>query len=316
MCRVMKIAYLVAVAVILLSGCTNSEAITEQYVSEMGNTNGNIHQMGYAVEKDGWIYYSSFDDSDGYDSRGCLYRKRKDGSEKQRLSNNLAYQINVLGDFVYYISGEPGPIYKVNKNGGKKQKLENRRSSNLIVLGDEIFYRLEYEKLYKMNTDGKEKKKLADDMLEFSIYEGNIYYTNQNDNHLYKMDLNGNNVQKLSNHYAKDINVEGNWVYFWDFNDSMIYKLKTDGSEEKMLTSPTDKCGSLNLYNGVLYFRNIGSLNTLTNDGEKKEKLLEGNIVNINIVDDFIIYYQVTEEEGYYKVNLDGTGKEKLGQVV
>lgn len=296
----------------MIGGCSFIQP-SEEKPLEQGNTNGNIKQMGYAVEKDGWIYYCDGDGNGKHELKDRLFKKKIDGSQKQNLSKNLAYQINVVGNYVYYISGEPGPIYKINKNGGFSRKLERKRSSNLIVIGDTIFYRREYQGLYRMDINGNRKKKLADNILEFSIYENTIYYTDQGDDCFYSMDLNGRNVKKINNDHAKDINIEDGWIYYWDFNDSKIYKLRLDGSEKHVICS--DICRNLNLHNAVLYYRNQSgkpkelSIYKINVDGTERKKLIQGNIVNINIVGDFLLYYRIGE--GDYRANLDGSNEQK-----
>ena len=314
-----QILILIIFIIARLSAC--SAMISEQEdCLEMGNTNGNIKQMGYAVESDGWIYYNGFGGAQG-DCDQSLSKKRVDDTEIQKLSNRLAYQINVVGDYVYYINEEPGPIYKTNKNNGVTTKLESRRCSNLIVVGHTIFFRREYQDLYKMNCDGKFKTKIVSDILEFSVYEKMIYYTSITDKCMYRVDFNGKNKEKVSDSYAMEINIENDRIYYIDFDDSNLYTLKLDGSDKKVLD--TGRCSNLNLYQGVLYYCYLDNnkfplqpyLVRMNVDGSNKVRLIAGNIVNINVLNDFIVYRQVTEkaglEAGLYKIDLDGKNQVK-----
>lgn len=94
--NIIKLFCILILPILIIAGCsTRSINIETANSTEQGNTNGNIKQMGFAVEKDGWIYYSVY-------AQGGLYKKRADGSEKQKLINSRAYEINVVGDFIYY----------------------------------------------------------------------------------------------------------------------------------------------------------------------------------------------------------------------
>lgn len=301
-----KKVYLIPIIILIFCVYFSHISLDNNTLYETGNTCGNIKQMGYAVEKDSWIYYSDPTGNGKYELKSCLFKKKMDGSQKQNLSNNVAYQINVVGDYVYYTNGDPGSIFKININGGNSKKLKSGYNSNLIVIGNTIYYKNK-DKLCKMDTNGKKKRKLVNDVLEFSIDNNFIYFTNQSDKCLYKADLIGKNIKKLSDDYAKDINVENGWIYYWEFNDSKLYKLKDDGSQKIVISN--DVCRNLNLYKGVLYYRNQTahtSIYRVNVDGSERCKIIDGNIVNINIVNDFIVYYKVTEGEGYYRVNFDG----------
>jgi len=306
-----KLFCVVLFAILILAAC--SKPITEKSY-EQGNTNGNIKQMGYAVEKDGWIYYCNPDGDGSYVVRDGLFKKKVDGTDKQLLSANLAYEINIVGNYIYYISGDPGPIYKIHKNGGTPQKLEGKRSNNLIVLDDTVFYR-SGKTLFKMRTNGSNKRKINDDTLEFSIYDNAIYLTGNDSHHLYRIDFDGNNMQKLSDDYALDLNIADGWIYYVNFNDPKIYKMKIDGTEKALVCA--DKAWNVNLHEGVLYYRGMPSpldmgIYKINVDGTGKKLIVKGNIGSPNIISDFIIYHDVfadKSEEKLFKINLDGTGK-------
>jgi len=59
--------------------------------NEFGNTCGNIKQMGYAVEKDSWIYYNDPTGNGKYELRNCLFKKRADGSQKHKDTRGRFY---------------------------------------------------------------------------------------------------------------------------------------------------------------------------------------------------------------------------------
>ena|GEM_PF-2280680 len=71
--------------------------------------------MFYNIASD-WVYFSA-EDSDGILK---LHKRRLDGSgEKVRLNNEFTFHINVIGDWVYYLTALkfPGAVHKVKTDG-------------------------------------------------------------------------------------------------------------------------------------------------------------------------------------------------------
>lgn len=63
-----------------------------------------------------------------------------------------------------------------------------------------------------------------------------IYYRNNADNgKLYAMKTDGSDWKLLTNQRASNINVSGNWIFYWDFYDTDLYTIHTDGSGKKKL---------------------------------------------------------------------------------
>ncbi len=65
-------------------------------INTYGNTQGNIMNSGLVAGQGNWLYYSN--SSDNWN----LYKIRADGSEKEKLNNEISSRINVAGDWIYY----------------------------------------------------------------------------------------------------------------------------------------------------------------------------------------------------------------------
>ena len=98
--------------------------------------------------------------------------------------------LNVVGDWIYYCSGEykgpgGGRLFKIKTNGTEKTKLSDDILSQINVIGNWI-YVATYEEnangivqeMYKMKTDGTGRTKITNDKLgEMNVVDDWIYYT-------------------------------------------------------------------------------------------------------------------------------------------
>lgn len=298
-----------------MCGCGGFDVKTKiSQVKGIGNTNGNIHNDGTVILNNDWVYYTNFDENNH------LYKKKVNGSDnKQLVNDHYSYNLNIIENYIYYISGTPGSIYRVDINGKKDELLIDTKAENLIVTDENIFYRLSYDndwgKLYRTDLNGKNEVLIAESIIEFSLSDGWIYYSNREDNNsLYKMDFNGENITKLNNKYSININVEGGYIYYTDFNEGQkLYSIKTDGTGELLLSS--DICWEINLHDDYIYYRNQtqqGRIYRMKIDGTDNRVIIDHiNCVSLNITNDFLIYRIPNSEGGYFKAELDGTNNKK-----
>ncbi len=102
---------------IILSICVSaySQETTKNKFNVWGNTNSSLKQGGKVAYQDSVLYYSNPRDS------FKLYRMNIDGTNKRRLSNDVPRQINVVGNYIFYIndnnkSGNTG-LYRMTLSG-------------------------------------------------------------------------------------------------------------------------------------------------------------------------------------------------------
>ena len=123
------------------------------------------------IAYDGWIYFASDEDNKR------LYKMRRDGSGKQKLSDDACISIGVSGDWVYYIDftqHHTNRICRVRTDGSRKQFLNDEDCANLRVEGDWLYYDIvRYDDIdskdeyypHKMRTDGTENQKVRESTL-------------------------------------------------------------------------------------------------------------------------------------------------------
>jgi len=278
------------------------------------------------AQEDGWIYFSIDAPETGYfplphdtSSEYGFYKMRMDGSERTKLCDDVACNINVVDDWIYYqgrqyefqyiVEVTKSALYKMRTDGSERIELDNN-GSNTTVVDDWIYY--SSDALYKIRTDGSEKIKLNNDDWAgaFILVDDWIYYGGDA---LYKMRTDGSNKTKLSSHSAELLYVVDGWLYYNYLGEEGkgLYRIRTDGSERTELIS--GGAGQVIVANSWIYYHLDDGIYRIRTDGSENMKLLDiKKYVDIhNVVDDWI-YYSVRDYDTLFRVRTDGSDKVRL----
>ncbi|MBU3101784.1 MULTISPECIES: DUF5050 domain-containing protein [Clostridium] len=267
-----------------------------------------------------WIY--------GIDSKNSLglVKTKLDGSGLTIIRSTRSYdKINVSTDWIYYINDDDNDsLYKVRKDGNENQKISNSRKYN--VYNDSVFLLDDSadRNLYISNTTLTNTIKVSDDNMKNIVIVGDwIYYTNSDDNNkLYKIGSNGVNRQKLcDDNMSFGFKIVGDYVYYINHSSyDQYYKIRTNGTER--VAVKFTPMFNIVISDGWIYFSNNyttidGSLHRMKIDGTNeeivsKDKLSDYGINAIFIKDDYIYYINKSDNDSFYRVNKDGTGKIKI----
>ena len=84
---IISIAILIVLMIGIIIACNRTE---------IGNTNGNLNNLGFSVEKSGAIYYLGFDEgsSDG------IYKVK--GKKREKINEDYGFYLNKSGNYIYY----------------------------------------------------------------------------------------------------------------------------------------------------------------------------------------------------------------------
>lgn len=264
----------------------------------IGNTTGNISNRSFAAQNEEWVFIYN-------------YRMRPDGTQKTKYTEDIALNLNVIGDTIYYSNNG---INKVNSNGTGKTRITADSASNVSVVGDWIYYinRSDNETLYKIRTNGQDREKLTNDIIrEFVASEGWIYYRNNSDiNKFYKIRTNGTQRVKISEDSPYYINVVGEWIYYQSTYNT-LYKIKKDGSEKTLVTEVNEWC-NLNISGDWMYLRKSDGLTKVSLDGTKSISICSVFPYNINVSGQWI-YFESSDT--VYRIKADRTVMETVVKI-
>ena len=209
-----------------------------------------------------WYYCYNYLDG------GKLYRiSKSDFSRKEKLSDMVAYNINVIDGKVYFYNqeeskGNGAGIYSMNTDGSGLTYLSVAIPSDLQVVNEWIYY-IDQQKggIYKLHPQSKEPILLTElpDVRNLRVEGNTLYflYGQEEQFTLARMDVNGENLLEAP---APDkgncggLVVNGGEIYYAMENEKII---KADPATLEMVeTFEVSISDGMNLVDGYLYFLN------------------------------------------------------------
>lgn len=232
------------------------------------------------VEGD-WIYF--LDDTyrtDRYGDavKGYIYKMKKDGSKKKKLSNDIATSLTLVnGKLIYsyygkldkegYTNNDQDGIKSMNLDGSNSKFINDSRSFTVTSNDEWVIFLGESENsgIYRMKADGTQLKKLSDDYVDY--YDGYLFttdtkliYSSMDDegefNH-YTMNLDGSEktLIKAGDFYVRDI--YGNQLiyaaYDYEAGTESLYKADVDFNNP-VLIAENEEGQYIGIFSGNAWF--------------------------------------------------------------
>jgi hypothetical protein len=286
-------------------GSYNKVKLTLTVEETLGNTNGNILNLGIVAKNGDYMYYSESSDLHK------LYRAKSTGEEITKLSDDSILFINIFKDYIYYTNlSDNNSLYRINLDGTDRKKLTSTGFINTIVQDDWIYCTDDKElNIYKISLDGSVVKKLnSESSINLNVTNDRIYYNNVDDSlKIYRIAKDGTGKTKVLNDTAGYISVLDNYIYYLNLDDeSKIYKVKTDGTDKAKVYNASS--GYLNLAaNGRLYFLDFSMNHIAYIDTKDNEQLypLQNSGEFLNVIDEYV-YYISSERLGMFRTKNEG----------
>ncbi|MBP3961507.1 DUF5050 domain-containing protein [Paenibacillus lignilyticus] len=256
-----------------------------------GNTIGNLNNGGWYVSDEEWIYYNNqhdsgrlykekYDSSENqlvsddkyvgalnlvgqklyYTSDNKLFTIDIDGANRALvhdfgLGANL---VSIEGDWIYYTQGTYmyKPLYRMKLDGTSGELLENHQVSSIAVMNGKIYYTIEAQKLFVMDADGRNKKKLlTGNYITWVEVQGQSLYFNFKGK-LYSMRTDGTALTKLSDLDARNLNMQGDRLYFSNYSEysKKLYRMNLSDHATQKLSD--DKVYYIHILDKKLFFYN------------------------------------------------------------
>ncbi len=228
-----------------------------------------------------------------------------------------------------------------NDDTFKKHRFEERGNTvgNIVYGGTAteqglwIYYRNSNDNgyLYKMRSDKSSITQLNNDNTRYiNVIGGWVYYSNRDDgDKLYKIRVDGTDRTRMTDHPAINVTVIDDWIYYRTFEQccrfgERIVKMPVDGGDKTTIIEFEDSIypGYVNVTGGWVYYSHVknacqfssGSLFRVSTDGQEKAKGLDGRIMSINALGDWVYFYELLEGAAK-KVRPDGSEKSALKNV-
>ncbi|KOA18654.1 hypothetical protein CLHOM_29380 [Clostridium homopropionicum DSM 5847] len=277
----------------------------------------------------GWIYYTSMSDTDNT----SLYKIDTDGNNKTKLSDNNVYNINIIGDYIYYIrfSNENNDriLSRIKVDGSEEKAIDNSGIYFFYSSGQWIYCQSYEKKNFKLKLDGTEKQSLYMPQEDVRGNTGGnkinygrmaksgdwIYYGAPNSDEFYKMKTDGSSKTLLNKDNPASINVLGDWIYYNNQNDLGLYKMKIDGTSNTKIMD--EEVMDVLVVNDWIYYLSLSYdgqeyLCKVKLDGTSRTVLNVGRTFDYDVSEGWVYYNVYDDSTGLYKVKTDGTGKTTL----
>ncbi|MCL1881367.1 MAG: DUF5050 domain-containing protein [Oscillospiraceae bacterium] len=290
-------------------------------INERGNTAGNINNWGTATMQGDWIFYAV---------PSGIFRMRQDSSDTLQISNMMAFGLNAIGDWLYFVSD--WKIYRMLNNGTELELIfepeEGAVATYLHVFGDRIFFSLGGSgngNLFRMNTDGTELRQLNQvESLYPNVIDDWIYFSNaDSDWRIYRMRHDGTQMSRVSSNDSEFLNVAGDWIFYaYDsYDETMemhIFRVHRNRADEKIRVNG-DTSTELNVAgNWIFYINNdsLGRIYRIDINGDNRARLNNHSSASLSVVGDWIFYAaEIGGDDvplAMYKMRLDGTESTRI----
>jgi hypothetical protein len=187
-----------------------------------------------------WIYYANFTDGDK------LYRIRTDGTARTALISDAVDFVSVVNDVIYVTDKFLGHyLFRMNLDATGLTLISTDSCMDVNVVGSHIYYtgypsdmNPANARIIRIKTDGSEKTLLHQSPSERLAVSGiHMYFkhvqpilNSTEDMIPYSALVNGASVQRLCDDRVRSINAEGDWMYYKDEKDSLLYRVRYDGT--------------------------------------------------------------------------------------
>lgn len=293
------------------------EASTNE--NQLGNTNGNLVNGARVAISGDWIYCSLWDG---------IYRMKPDGTEMEMIhsweSNTNPSALNISDGWIYFKRSSP---FKIKVDGTELQQIsEFKYIGSFRVIDDWMYFGCEY----KMKTDGSNLQQMYDKRgasgKTVNIVDGWIYYydsDNEGNDSIYKSKTDGTDELKIYSGRTDIMIVDGDWIYYEEYDSKDLYKMKIDGSDSQLVVQE-DGILSINVDDDWIYYSGsddagVPSLCKIKTDGTDKQVLYADNANDICIIKGWI-YYDINggedvngkHVERLYRIKTDGSGRQVI----
>lgn len=198
------------------------------------------NNCSYINVAEDFIYYISRIYDDNTAAPG-LYMIEANGRNEKRLVSGRVSNAVAQGSFIYYTDNSK--LYRIKNDGTGRMLLSRDHVTDMAISDGWIYYntptfRGDWE-FYKIKPDGSKKTKIATNIGSFNICGEWIYYSlshkSSNSKSLYRMKTDGTNNARIVDDIASDINILDGFIYYFDYQDKKLYRIKPDGMGRESL---------------------------------------------------------------------------------
>ncbi len=167
------------------------------------------------------------------DQNQFLCSMKLDGSDKKIIYNQAVYYMHIKEDKVYFqLDSEQEKIYVYDLKTNQVTKINDRRSYNLNVVGDMIYY-TSTDGIYCIGIDGKGDKKLVSENCYSLIYFNQKLYYSTSQNQIQCYDTKTQSIEVVVEETSQLCNITETDIFYkktsglkgYNFNTKQSYHI-------------------------------------------------------------------------------------------
>lgn len=164
------------------------------------------------------------------DANQFLCSMKLDGSDKKIIYNQPVYYMHIKGDKVYFqLDSEQEKIHVYDLNTNQVAKINDRRSYNLNVVGDMIYY-TSTDGIYCIGIDGKGDKKLVSENCYSLIYLNQKLYYSTSLNQIQCYDTKTQSIEVVVEEQSRLCNITESDIFYKTTSGLKRYNFNTKES--------------------------------------------------------------------------------------
>ena len=289
----------------------------------IGNSAGNLYNMGLFCESDGRIYFSNINDD------SVLYSMNTDMTDFKRINEDYPRYLNADDHYLFYsrmnnlkeqkaesvFKFYANGIFRMKKDNPKTLKmLHNKPVGSLLVYNNRLFYQFYADKTVNIRTmglDGDDDKDIVDDeSVAVAAYNGRIYYCGfKGDHYLHSVDASTGSTRVDLEENAYNPIVTSKGFFFIDSADHFHLKF-SNGSDTETLVEEQIASYNITSDGRYIYYQKDGSdsngIYIYDTANKTSGMILAGDFKWINIAGGYCFFYDFDGKNVYaYK---PGTG--------
>lgn len=317
---IVVVSIIVIIAVVSLGAVIygHNKKIEQNPPGTMGNTSGNLNNMGYFCENDGLIYFANSEDN------YYLYELDPMTMIARLVVEVPVAYINSAGDYIYFyyndqgdakfmgVAGNMRGVYRAKKDSSDAPTCLDRSTSGIIALLDNNIYYQHYDNtdgmtLYSVATDGSNKEQVAKAIVNPScIISNRIYYPDQDNGFcLNTFDPETKICEMFAPERMYNPTVSGNYIFYMNVSDNYsLYRYDLSSHINAKLTN--ERIDTFNVYGSTVFLQTSSKKNPclmrISADGTQQEIIAEGIYTEINCTSDYTFFRAFDNQNLFYFV--------------
>lgn len=303
--KVVKIIAIISVILVIV-------LITMKIGRLKNQVNGNVSNMGLALEHRGTTYYNKYE-------KGIFAFK---GDTETQLTDETAYSLTFYEDKIYYMTIEDFNQVVIKyvdiKNGNVKSVATIYTSISKFFIEDEsIFYFTNHGEngICKMDLNGENETIIvAGNIQDFQVDQKEIFYINEA-NEICKVHLKrSKNIVLSQIAKAKKMQVVEGWIYYYNEFENALFRVSKNGKKVELVSVLVNHeiynvCGKYVYY----YDKNTSKIARMQlKKSNKCENIVDIAVskTRINVAGDVLYYLDQSKDESQnyqiYRIKING----------